>query len=234
MAVSSAPVPSLDDLQERLGHRFTDIRLLVAALTHASYVNEHADAAPTYERLEFVGDAVLGLLCAELLYVLRPDGAEGELSQRRARVVRGQTLARLAQQLDLGQHVRVGVGQRAAAAGVGDSILADVFEAVLGALYVDAGMAAVKGCFRDLMAAAIDATVAPQDFKTRLQELTHVRQLGAPGYSITAVEGPSHARIYRCAVTFAGGVRGIGSGTSKKAAEQICAQQALKAMKHRS
>lgn len=220
----------ISELEQHLGHRFAQPALLETALSHASFVNETRNKPETYERLEFVGDAVLGLLCAELLYTTMPNAPEGELSRRRARVVRRETLAVLAEEMGLPAFVRVGAGHRQGAGELGASILADVFEAVMGALYLDGGLEAVRRAYRARLSGAIEKTQLPQDFKTRLQEAAHRMGLGVPVYSVEDMQGPAHERTFCCAVRLQEKAYGSGVGTSKKTAEQICAQSALSAL----
>jgi ribonuclease-3 len=221
---------SIAELEQRLGHSFAQPHLLQTALSHASFVNEARRPTETYERLEFVGDAVLGLLCAQLLFEALPSAPEGELSRRRARVVRRETLADLANELGLAAFVRVGAGHSQDADSMGSSILADVFEAVMGALYLDGGLGAVRQAFAGRLQGAIDKTQLPQDFKTRLQEAAHSMGLGVPVYVVEDMQGPAHKREFSCAVRLQETVYGRGVGTSKKTAEQICAQSALLAL----
>ena len=218
---------AVDRLEARLGWRFRDPALLQAALTHATYSHEDAQSGSSYERLEFLGDAVLGLLAAERVYLLMPAATEGELSRRRARAVRRETLTWLARDLDLAAYLRLGAGQRAQAGGASPAILADSFEAVAGALYLDGGHAAVQAAFVPLIDRAIAHTAAPTDFKTRLQEACHRAGLPPPVYAVTATQGPAHARQFVCAVHLAGNPRGSAAAASKKAAQQLCARQAL-------
>jgi ribonuclease-3 len=229
-APCGVPPASQEAIQTALNYRFVDVCLLDAALTHASFVNEQPQAGATYERLEFVGDAALGLLAARLLYTLRPHAAEGELSRTRAQMVQRQTLAKLADALQLGPHLRVGAGQSRAAGGLGARILADALEALIGAVFLDGGLDAAEHAFGGLLRQAADAAAEVQDHKTQLQELAHRLGLGVPSYAVQSVDGPSHARIYGCAVSLQGRTFGVGRGTSKRAAEQVCARQALDAL----
>lgn len=216
-------------LQQQLAYTFKDVQLLVAALTHGSFANEHQGVRQTYQRLEFVGDAVLGLMCAEQLFVEMPLATEGELSRRRARVVRRESLSQLAQLWQLQAYIRVGSGQ-SAQKHLSASVMADVFEAVVGAMYIDGGLDVVRRVVLPCLRDAIAKTQAPQDFKTMLQELAYPRQLGVPRYDVERIDGPSHAQVFTCRVYLNEQIYGRGQGTSKKAAEQVCAQQALAAL----
>lgn len=214
-----------DELQANLGWNFREPARLLEALTHSTYANENQGAGPDNERLEFLGDAVLGLMTATLLFA-RPEAAgEGEMSRRRARIVRAEGLATLARQLGLQDHLRLGHGQRAD--GVNTRILADAYEALVGAVYLDGGWSAVESCFGDSLRAAIDEASHVVDFKTQLQELCHLKGMSVPRYRVVSIDGPDHAKRFTCEVVIAGEVRGQGEGSSKKTAEQQCAAQAF-------
>lgn len=217
---------SLAALQDLLGWTFARPELLTEALTHTTYANENPGSGPHNERLEFVGDAVLDLLVAELLFATFPEAAEGELSRRRARVVRTSALAQLAQELRLSQHVRLGHGQFSAGA-QSPRLLAGAVEAVAGAVFLDGGFVAVQQCFAERFARAIAQAGAPLDFKTMLQESCHSLALVAPRYEVLEVRGPDHARTYHCCVWLGERRAGEGVAGSKKEAEQLCARQAL-------
>lgn len=215
---------------ERLGWEFRQPARLTEALTHSTYANEHPDAGPHNERLEFLGDAVLGLLAAQILHETLAGEPEGVLTRRRARVVRQAALAEMARQLDLGGALRLGEGQARDPAGPSESVLANGYEAVVGAVFVDGGYAAVNQCFHASMARAIEQSTDPLDFKTQLQEICHRRSLPSPRYQVVEVSGPDHARQYVCEVEIDSAARGRGSGSSKKAAEQACARMAVEAL----
>ena len=217
----------LSELETLIGWKFRDNTLLVKALTHSTYANENPDAGADYERLEFIGDAVLDLIAAHILFECLDRASEGELSRRRARVVRRETLAVLAQELDLSHFVRLGEGQRRSGGGASARIMADAYEALVGAVYLDGGYDAVVRCFSAQLRIAVEKTNAPLDFKTRLQEACHQAGLPPPQYLVVVVEGPDHARLFTCEVLLAGEGRGRGTGPSKKAAEQRCARLAL-------
>ncbi|MEE8408957.1 MAG: ribonuclease III, partial [Myxococcota bacterium] len=194
------------------------------------FANEHPDAGPNNERLEFLGDAVLGLLAAQILHETLASAPEGVLTQRRALVVRQTALADMARRIELGSALRLGHGQAQDASGPNESVLANGYEAVVGAVFVDGGYAAVQQCFQASMAAAIQQSTEPLDFKTQLQETCHRRQLPAPRYRVMEVNGPDHARRYACEVEVGTIAHGCGEGSSKKAAEQECARLALEAL----
>ena len=220
------PAGDTAELEVTLGWTFADRRVLTEALTHSTYANENLGAGPDNERLEFLGDAVLGLLVASLLYDRPGQAGEGEMSKRRARVVRRQSLAALARELELGRFLRLGQGQRRS--GGTENILADAYEALVGAVFVDGGYEAVQRCFGPALHRALEAAADRIDFKTRLQELCHARGEGPPTYAVVRVEGPGHALRFRCEVRIGAAVVGEGEGSSKKRAEQACAEQALR------
>ena len=211
-------------IESRLGHTFADPDLLRRALTHAS---REPDAANN-ERLEFLGDAVLGLAIAEELYRTHPDAAEGELDHMRAAMVNGTTLARKARALGLGEALRTGTAHRAPPS---DAMLEDGFEALLGALYLDGGWEAaasfVRATFRgELEASPPDAR--RRNAKGRLQEWSQGRHGGTlPEYKILSEAGPDHSRAFTAAVYLDGEEIARGTGTSKKAAETEAAAAAL-------
>jgi ribonuclease-3 len=218
-------------LQERLGYRFRNPALLVQALTHKSYSNEQAGAsAPHSERLEFLGDAVLGLAVSSRLYNAFPHLPEGDLTRIRAEVVSERALSALGRSLELGRCLQLGRGEERTGGRDRDSLLADAFEALLGAIMCDSGFEAaccvverligerLEGCARDRLGT---------DYKTRLQELLQARYGRTPLYVPTAAEGPDHHRRYTVEVRFEGAVIGEGQGRSKKAAEQEAARSAL-------
>ena len=208
-----------------------DPDLLERALTHRSYAYEHG-GLPHNERLEFLGDAVLGLIVADALYRSHPDYAEGQLAKLRASVVNARALADVARSLELGRWLRLGKGEEVTGGRDKNSILADTMEAVLGAVYLDRGLAGatvlVRRLFDPLMEAA-SRQGAALDWKTALQELTAAQGLGAPDYEI-GESGPDHAKRFTAAARVADAVRGEGEGRSKKEAEQQAAEAAWRAL----
>ena len=216
-----------DELESALGYRFNDHSLLETALTHRSFRADEPGAVD-YERLEFLGDAVLQLAVTDKIYADYPSMAEGQLAKLRAAVVNEEVLASLARSLDLGARMRLGKGERATNGGEKDSLLSDVVEAVLGAIYLDSDFMTAAAVAVHLLSEAI-AERADQpgggDFKTRLQELLAKRSL-RPEYRVSN-EGPDHDKVFHAEVELAGEVLGAGSGSSKKAAEQAAAEEAL-------
>ena len=218
----------LQALEERVGHAFADRSLVRTALTHRSSV---ANQSEHNETLEFLGDSVLGLAISELLLRAWPDANEGQLSKRRAALVNEASLAAKAEQLDLGPLIQLGRGEEKTGGRQKRSILADAYEAVLGAVFLDAGFLAAQAMVaRDF---AYDMTLPPVDdaeAKTRLQELTQRLFRTAPEYTLLRATGPDHAKDFETNVAIAGRVLGQGRGGSKKIAEQAAAKEALAAL----
>ena len=222
-----ARAAGLERLEAHLGHRFGDRALLEQALTHRSA----AGPAASNERLEFLGDAVLGLVAAELLYHRFPRAEEGELSRRRAWLVREQTLAEIARELELGGLLRLGPGELRSGGFRRDSILADALEAVLGAVYLDGGLGAARRVVERLLGERLAHQPGPgalKDPKTRLQEWLQARRRPLPTYRVVEVGGVEHARRYTVACEVEGlGEPTLGEGTSRRRAEQAAAARAL-------
>lgn len=215
-----------------IGYRFRDAELLQRALTHRSYSHERsADSEPHYERLEFLGDALLGFLVADLLFKADPTAAEGDLSRRRQSVVRTSTLAAVARGIGLGEAIRLGKGEEGTGGRDKPSLLADVFEAVLGAVYLDGGIRAarafVKRHLGERLRGAGGSGPAGYDAKTQLQELLQARLQRTPAYRIVSTSGPAHALHFEVEVSIDDRVLGRGSGTNRKRAEQQAAREAL-------
>jgi len=217
----------ITELEKRLNYTFADENLLREALTHSTYANEHPQEGDNNERLEFVGDAVLDLLTAKLLFLAFPDSKEGDLSRRRARVVRKEGLADLAAELRLDSEIKVGVGQRSGDGSVNTRLLADGYEALVGAVYLDGGIEAVESSFGRTVAGAVDAANEVLDFKTDLQQACHQLNKGHPEYKVIKIEGPDHARSFTCGVWIDGEQLGEGFESSKKGAEQASAKIAF-------
>ncbi len=213
-------------LEERLGYRFRDRGLLDEALMHRSFAGEQQVAA-SYERLEFLGDAVLQLCVTQHLFESRPEMSEGEMAKVRAAVVNEKTLARVARELGVGPALLLGKGEELTGGREKESLLSDVMEALVGAIFRETdfpfAQELVLGHWRDIID---DRAVAPgeRDYKTRLQETLARRGL-RPVY-VVEEEGPEHAKRFTARVTAAGELLGEGSGTSKKRAEQAAAQRA--------
>lgn len=216
---------ALDSLESVLGHRFSRRDLLEQALVHTSTRGNRSDS---YERLEFLGDRVLGLAVAELLFESYPKEEEGALAKRFTALVKGETLARVARVLGLGAYIQLSPSEDEAGGRDNPSILADVCEAVLAALYLDGGLdvakAVVKAQFTALMAEDLRP---PKDAKTTLQEWAQGRGLVLPDYVETGRSGPPHAPTFEVSVTVEGEPPTTASGASKRAAEQLAAEALL-------
>jgi ribonuclease-3 len=227
-------VPNLDKLQARLGCQFRDEKLLRLALTHPSLAHESGEPLPHNQRLEFLGDAVLQMVLTEKLYALLPDFDEGQLSKSRAKLVNGETLAGLGRALGLGQHLILSRGEDSNGGRERSSILADAFEAVLGAIFLDAGANAARDfILREFEPSlgGLDALPGIANPKGELQELLQSGSGLAPEYSIVAATGPDHDRWFECTVNHGGGELARGFGKSKKAAESEAALAALKKLR---
>jgi ribonuclease-3 len=223
-------------LEERLVYHFVNRELLARALTHRSYANESRDPAVVdNERLEFLGDAVLDLIVGHLLFVTHAGADEGELSRQRAELVSEPSLARLARELMLGDCLLLGRGETRSGGRAKESLLANTLEALLGAVFLDAGYVAAEGVARRWLTASLHAGVNPvgQDYKTRLQEILQARRQ-RPDYLLVAACGPDHQRHYAAEVLVADIVLGRGEGATKKRAEQDAARQALEFLERSS
>lgn len=221
---------SAADLAERLGLQFTNLHLLVRALTHRSYVNENPSAVEDNERLEFLGDAVLDFIVGAWVYNHFPEMPEGDLTRMRSALVRTDTLAEFARRLDLGPALRLGRGELSSGGRERDSLLCATFEAFIGAMYLDAGIPFVEQFVEPLLAEASEKVVSQverYDPKSTLQEWAQFNKLGTPKYTTVDASGPDHARVFTVEVHVNGKVFGRGEGTSKQAAAQSAAHEAL-------
>ncbi len=203
-----------------------DLQALDTALTHDSYASEHPREARSNERLEFLGDAVLGAVVAAELYARHPERSEGQLSRMRASLVSRAALARSAEVLEIGALVLLGRGESAAGGAHRPSVLADAFEALVGAIFQIGGMHVAQTFLKrsHLAHATSSATTDP---KTALQEYAQAKFKKPPHYAVTAQTGPAHARLFTVAVDVAGQILGTGSGTTKKQAQTDAAREAL-------
>jgi ribonuclease-3 len=214
-------------LVEALGVRFTDERLLELALTHRSHAFE-AGGLPTNERLEFLGDAVLGVVVTDWIYHRFPAAPEGRLAKLRAAAVNAHSLADVARNLDLGAHVLLGRGEEQSGGRDKHSILADTFEAVVGAVYLDQGMDRARELITRLFSGLLEDLAlrrASLDYKTSLQELTAAELSVLPTYEVAGA-GPDHEKWFTARVLVEGEALGVGEGRSKKEAEQLAAAAA--------
>jgi ribonuclease-3 len=230
---SYAETESAADLAERLDLRFNNLHLLVRALTHRSYVNENSNAIEDNERLEFLGDAVLDFVVGAWVYNHFPEMQEGDLTRMRSALVRTDTLAEFARQLDLGPALRLGRGELASGGRQRDNLLCATFEAVVGAMYLDTGIPAVETFVEPLLTDVSSKVISQEEIydpKSTLQEWTQSNKLGTPRYTTVASSGPDHARVFVVEVQVNGKAYGRGEGTSKQAAAQMAAQAALESL----
>lgn len=225
----------LNELQEKIEYKFKDMKLLYWALTHSSYANEHKKQKITYnERLEFLGDSVLGLVVSEYIFVKYPRYPEGDLTKLRATVVCEPSLSYLAKNINLGKYLMLGKGEEATGGRERVSILADAFEALIGAIYLDGGIENAKVFVLKYLSPIIENAVNGVelfiDYKTHLQELLQKTTKSKIEYAVILEEGPDHNKIFHTEVTLDGEVLGKGIGRSKKEAEQNAAKSALDKM----
>ena len=213
-------------LEERLGHRFLRAELLEQALTHRSF------GSPHNERLEFLGDGVLGCVMAQELFARFPALSEGDLSRLRASLVRKESLAAVARELGLGEYLRLGEGESASGGAARPSILADTLEALYGAVFLDAGYEGARATVCSTFGAALDALdpcTTAKDPKTRLQELLQGRGQGLPSYHLVATQGAAHRQTFEVECTVEQlGLRATGRGEARRAAEQQAAEALLR------
>lgn len=221
------------ELEKKLGYNFSDIGLLKQALTHSSYANEIGlDRFACNERLEYLGDAVLEMTISELLYNKTPTLTEGKMTQLRAKLVCEESLSAKALELDFGSHLLLGRGEDKGGGRSRPSILADAFEAVTAAIYLDGGMECVTRFVGKTFAGNLSK---PQqrdtDYKTLLQEHIQVKRNMTHSYKLISQEGPDHDKTFTAQVLINGQGAGIGTGKSKKSAEQAAAKEAIKYLK---
>jgi ribonuclease III len=220
-----------EQLAEPLGHVFARPVLLTEALTHPSATRRRGISRRGYERLEFLGDRVLGLVIADLLWHRFPQETEGELTRRHTQLVRGETLAEVARAIGLNRSIIVSPGEDAAGVRDNPSVLADVCEAVIAALFLDGGLpAAARFVERWWEQRIVAAGAPPRDPKTALQEWAQARGLPLPAYRTVATEGPAHRRVFTVTVTVNGVAPATATGPSKRAAETAAAAAALAAV----
>lgn len=218
----------MKELEAKLGYTFQNRQLLEHALTHSSYANEHKGGGLTSnERLEFLGDSVLGMVVAEHLYRTHPDMPEGELTRTRAALVCEGSLYEVAKRLGLGGYLRLGKGEDAGGGRGRPSILADAVESVLAAVYLDGGIDQARQLIRDLILDREVEKAVDRDYKTALQELVQRENGQVLAYRAVGERGPDHAKIFIMEVELNGKSVGVGEGRTKKEAEQMAARAAL-------
>ena len=216
------------DLRGRLNLPFSNLSLLTRALTHRSFVNESIHATEDNERLEFLGDAVLDFIVGAWAYHRFPDLPEGDLTKIRSALVRNDNLAKFARKLDLGHALRLGRGEASSGGNKRDGLLGSLFEALIGALYLDAGLGAVEAFVHPILNEAQESVLdVIHDPKSRLQEWSQAEKKATPQYVTISDTGPDHAKEYEVEVRILGDAYGRGHGPSKHAAARMAAQNAL-------
>ncbi len=218
----------MDKLEEKLCYTFTNRSLLENALTHSSYANENrAKGLQSNERLEFLGDSVLGMVTADYLFRTHPDLPEGDLTRTRAALVCEGSLVEVAQTLDLGHHLLLGKGEDAGGGRTRPSIVADAVEAVIAAVYLDGGIGSARKIITRFILDAEEEKSGSRDYKTALQELVQQESGQVLEYHLVNSTGPDHAKIFEVEVRLNGLGVGMGEGRSKKEAEQAAANTAI-------
>ena len=222
----------IKDLEAAIGYKFKNITLLQNALTHSSYANEQwHDSLKSNERLEFLGDSILGMVVAEHLYKTQPDRPEGDLTRMRADMVCERSLAEIAQKLNLGSHLLLGKGEEQGGGRNRPSILADAVESVIAACFLDGGMAPAKNFIRTFVLCNVPVvTMKNVDYKTALQELVQQKKNQVLSYKLVGESGPDHDKKFLVELSLNGQMIGKGVGTSKKRAEQDAARVALETL----
>ena len=220
----------MESLEKKLGYRFRDRALLGEALNHSSYANEHRGGLGSNERLEFLGDSVLGFVSAEYLFREHPDLPEGDLTRMRASLVCGQSLYEVARELELGSYLKLGRGEEAGGGRERQSILADATEAVFAAVYLDGGIQPVRELIVRVLLSQAPAAEERRDYKTTLQEVVQRRSGQVLTYHMLSQSGPDHNKTFLFEVRLNDESVGCGEGHSKKEAEQAAARDALEKM----
>ena len=221
-------------LEEKPGYTFQNPKLLENALTHSSCANESRGRLQSNERLEFLGDSILGMVVADHLYRNHPDLPEGELTRTRAALVCEESLVEVARELGLGEYLRLGKGEEAGGGRQRPSIRADAVEAVLAAVYLDGGIGSARKIIQKyILSREVAGLTKPHDYKTALQELVQRESGQVLRYRLTGEEGPDHNKRFFVAVELNGNCVGSGTGRSKKEAEQMAAKAAIEALEHK-
>ena len=220
----------MESLENRLGYRFRNRELLAEALNHSSYANEHRGGLGSNERLEFLGDSVLGFVSAEYLFQGHPDLPEGDLTRMRAALVCEQSLYEVARELELGSYLKLGRGEEAGGGRERQSILADAVEAVFAAVYLDGGIEQVRALIIRVLLSRAPAAEERKDYKTTLQEVAQRRIGQVLTYHMVSQSGPDHNKMFLFEVRLNDRAIGRGEGRSKKEAEQAAARDALEHM----
>ena len=222
----------IKDLENAIGYRFKNITLLQNALTHSSYANEFwRDSLRSNERLEFVGDSILGMVVAEYLYRTFPERPEGELTRMRADMVCERALAKVANRLSLGSHLLLGHGEEQGGGRERASILADAVESVIAACFLDGGMDAARKLIETFILCEVPVTrLSNADYKTAFQERVQQKKDQTIAYRLIGETGPDHDKTFQVEVLLNGQVVGTGNGSSKKRAEQDAARTAMETL----
>lgn len=221
---------NVSSIEDKLGYVFANKDLMLLAFTHRSFMNEaRGQVVGHNERLEFLGDSVLGLVLSDYLYHRLPSYPEGQLSQLRARLVDAESCACYLQKLELADAILLGKGERISEGHAKTSIQADVFEALIAALYLDGGIAIVKSFFLYHFETEIEKVIGtpPRNYKAELQDYSQKKIQRTPVYTVVAETGPDHAKVFHVVVSVGDKEMGIGMGASKKLAEQRAAFEAL-------
>lgn len=220
-------------IEAKLGYAFADPHLLALAFVHRSFVNENKEINQHNERLEFLGDSVLGLLIAEYLYRNLPENPEGELSYLRSRLVEASSCMAYIQKLNLEKHILLGKGEKMNDGRGRDSILSDLFEALIGAIYLDGGIEAARKFIFTNFAEEIGSILKTplRNWKAQLQDFCQKKYQQTPTYKVISETGPDHSKVFRISVMINDQEMGIGEGPSKKEAQQAAAQDALSKVK---
>lgn len=225
------------ELEQKIGYRFTNERLLITALTHSSYANEFSRRKGEIEfneRLEFLGDAVLELVTSEFIFEANTNMPEGSMSKLRASMVCEPSLAFCAKGIGLGSYLRLGKGEDMTGGRGRDSILSDAFEAVIGAIYLDGGLEPAGKFIKEFALSKLDDARLFKDSKTLLQEITQEKYRCMPEYLLVKEEGPAHMRTFTIELRVGGRSLATGTGSSKKGAEQEAARKAIRIIDGRS
>jgi len=227
---------SFEKLAQALNIQFRDLSVLETALTHRSYLNEHKNIKESNERLEFLGDAVLELIVSFFLFKKYPQESEGVLTSLRSKVVQTRTLAKSSKKLGLPQFLRLSRGEKESGGAENEGILADVFEALVGAIFVDQGIKKATAFVHEHLLENLKIIITSEevsDYKSRYQELVQAQNLPTPVYKIISCSGPDHNRIFVAAVLVDGKKMAQGVGKSKQLAQQQAARQALEKLRQK-
>lgn len=224
----------MKDLQKKLNHKFKDPKLLETAFVHRSFVNEHRRVKEHNERLEFLGDAVLELITTEYLFAKFPDQPEGELTALRSALVKGEQLAEIASELEFGEHLKLSKGEARSGGADKPYLLANVFEAVLGAVFLDAGYEKAREIIEKFLLPKLTKIIEENtqvDAKSEFQELAQDKLAITPEYRVLSESGPDHSKVFEMGAYVGKELYGKGKGASKQIAEQVAAEKALKKIK---